>query len=114
VSVADPGALAGHLSSSQRDGLLQAIWQMVGDGRGTQPGVAAVSVTLGPVGTAGHPVTDETMDVPVVIESRAVPRRRLGPAAWSALQRVGPYTDTVRDGVLHVVVHCVVDRHPAM
>jgi hypothetical protein len=71
-------------------------------------------VTLGPVGSDGHPVTDDTMDVPVVIESRGVPRRRLGPAAWTALQRIGPYTDTVRDGVLHVTAHCVVDRHPQM
>lgn len=114
VSVADPGALAGHLSPAQRDGLLQALWQMVGDGKPTQPGSPVVSVTLGPVGSDGHPVTDETMDVPIVFESRGVPRRRLGPTAWSALQRVGPYTDSVRDGVLHVVAHCVVDRHPSM
>ncbi|MFZ7088547.1 hypothetical protein [Curtobacterium sp. RRHDQ10] len=115
VSVADPSSLAGHLSPSQRDGLLQAVWLMVGDGRTLAlDGNALVSVTLGPVGTAGHPVSSETMDVPVVIESRGVARRRLGPAAWGALQRVGPYTDTVRDGVLHVVVHCVVSRHPTM
>jgi len=114
VSVADPTSLAGHLSRTQRDGLLQALWQMVGDGRTAQPGSPVVSVTLGPVGTDGHPVTDETMDVPIVFESRGVPRRRLGPTAWSALQRIGPYTDTVRDGVLHVTAHCVVDRHPSM
>lgn len=114
VSVADPSSLAGHLAPAQRDGLLQALWQMVGDGRVVQAGVPVVSVTLGPVGSDGHPVTDETMDVPVVIESRGVPRRRLGPAAWGSLQRVGPYTETVRDGVLHIVVHCVVNRHPAM
>jgi hypothetical protein len=114
VSVADPQSLAGHLSPAQRDGLLQALWQMVGDGRGTSAGSPVVSVTLGPVGSDGHPVTDETMDVPVVFESRGVPRRRLGPTAWSALQRIGPYTDTVRDGVLHVTAHCVVDRHPSM
>lgn len=114
VSVADPGSLAGHLSPAQRDGLLQALWQMVGDGRSAQAGAPVVSVTLGPVGSDGHPVTDETMDVPIVFESRGVPRRRLGPAAWNALQRIGPYTDTVRDGVLHVVAHCVVDRHPSM
>ena len=87
---------------------------MVGDGRALAPGTPVVSLTLGPVGTAGHPVSDETMDVPVVIESRGVPRRRLGPAAWQALQRIGPYTDTVKDGVLHVVAHCVVSRHPTM
>ncbi len=114
VSVADPQSLAGHLSPKQRDGLLQALWQMVGDGRPAQAGSPVVSVTLGPVGSDGHPVTDETMDVPVVFESRGVPRRRLGPTAWSALQRIGPYTDTVRDGVLYVTAHCVVDRHPSM
>lgn len=115
VSVADPAALAGHLSPAQRDGLLQAVWQMVGDGRIVTPdGTATVAVTLGPVGAAGHPVSDDRMDVPVVIESRGVARRRLGPAAWDALQRIGPYTDTVHEGVLHVVVHCVVDRHPSM
>lgn len=117
VSVADPQSLAGHLSPAQRDGLLQALWQMVGvgsDARTTTVGAPVVSVTLGPVGSDGHPVTDETMDVPIVFESRGVPRRRLGPTAWSALQRIGPYTDSVRDGVLHVVAHCVVDRHPSM
>jgi hypothetical protein len=126
VSVADPSSLAGHLTPAQRDGLLQALWQMVGDGRGHQPGVPVVSVTdhlpqrleesvaLGPVGTAGHPVSDETMDVPIVIESRGVPRRRLGPPAWSGLQRIGPYTENVREGVLHIVAHCVVSRHPNM
>jgi hypothetical protein len=114
VSVADPNSLAGHLTPAQRDGLLQAIWQMVGDGRSMTPGSALVEVTFGPIGAAGHPVSDETMDVPVVIESRGVARRRLGSAAWQALQRVGPYTDTVREGVLHIAVHCVVDRHPTM
>ncbi|MBA8990602.1 hypothetical protein FHW23_001848 [Curtobacterium pusillum] len=114
VSVADPQSLAGHLTPAQRDGLLQALWQMVGDGKTTQAGSPVVSVTLGPVGSDGHPVTDETMDVPIVFESRGVPRRRLGPTAWSALQRIGPYTDSVRDGALHVVAHCVVDRHPSM
>ncbi|MCA5924469.1 MULTISPECIES: hypothetical protein [Curtobacterium] len=114
VSVADPTALAGHLSPTQRDGLLQALWQMVGDGRTAQPGMPVVSVTLGPIGSDGHPVSDETMDVPVVIESRGVPRRSLGPTAWSALQRIGPYTETVRDGALHIVAHCVVNRHPSM
>ncbi len=29
VAVADPSALAGHLTPAQRDGLLQALWQMV-------------------------------------------------------------------------------------
>ncbi|UXN17709.1 hypothetical protein [Curtobacterium poinsettiae] len=114
VSVADPTALAGHLSPTQRDGLLQAIWQMVGDGRTAQPGMPVVSVTLGPIGSDGHPVSDDTMDVPVVIESRGVPRRSLGPTAWSALQRIGQYTETVRDGTLHIVAHCVVNRHPSM
>jgi len=117
VSVADPQSLAGHLSPAQRDGLLQALWQMVGvgnDARTTTAGSPVVSVTLGPVGSDGHPVTDETMDVPIVFESRGVPRRRLDPTAWSALQRIGPYTDSVRDGALHVVAHCVVDRHPSM
>ena len=114
VSVADPQSLAGHLTPAQRDGLLQALWQMVGDGRTNHPGVPVVSVTLGPVGSDGHPVSDERMDVPIVFESRGVPRRRLGPTAWSALHRIGPYTDSVRDGVLHVVSHCVVDRHPTM
>lgn len=114
VSVADPSSLAGHLSPAQRDGLLQAVWQMAGDGRTAQPGQAVVSVTLGPVGSDGHPVTDETMDVPIVIESRGVTRRRLGPATWSALQRIGPFTETVQDGVLRIVAHCVVNRHPTM
>ncbi|MDM7888555.1 hypothetical protein QUG98_08810 [Curtobacterium sp. RHCJP20] len=114
VSVADPQSLAGHLSPAQRDGLLQALWQMVGDGRPAQPGVPVVSVTLGPIGSDGHPVSDERMDVPIVFESRGVPRRRLGPTTWSALQRIGPYTETFRDGVLRVVSHCVVDRHPSM
>ncbi|MGW8432482.1 hypothetical protein ACWGJ9_15455 [Curtobacterium citreum] len=114
VSVADPQGLAGHLTPAQRDGLLQALWQMVGDGRTSQPGVPVVSVTLGPIGSDGHPVSDERMDVPIVFDSRGVPRRRLGPTAWSALQRIGPYTDSVRDGVLTVVAHCVVDRHPSM
>jgi hypothetical protein len=114
VSVADPSSLAGHLTPTQRDGLLQAIWQMVGDGRAAQSGAALVEVTFGPIGTAGHPVSDETMDVPIVITSRGVPRRRLGSAAWLALQRIGPYADSARDGVLQVVVHCVVDRHPSM
>ncbi|MDM7890443.1 hypothetical protein [Curtobacterium caseinilyticum] len=114
VSVADPQSLAGHLTPAQRDGLLQALWQMVGDGRTTQPGTPVVSVTLGPIGSDGHPVSDERMDVPIVFESRGVPRRRLGPTAWSALARIGPYTDSMRDGVLRVVSHCVVDRHPTM
>ncbi|MEK6310139.1 MAG: hypothetical protein V4755_05490 [Curtobacterium sp.] len=114
VSVADPGSLAGHLSPAQRDGLLQALWQMAGEGRTAQPGQPVVAVTLGPVGSDGHPVTDETMDVPIVIESRSVTRRRLGPATWSALHRIGPFTETVQDGALRIVAHCVVNRHPTM
>jgi hypothetical protein len=53
VTLADPSSLAGLLAPPQRDGLLQAVWLLLGDSKSRSPGTA-ITLGLGPVTAAGQ------------------------------------------------------------
>ena len=103
VSVIDKSSLAGLLDPTQRDGLLAAVWQLVSD---YNKGTPTVQITLGPVTIAA--ADSSTVTVPVLITTTGVARNRVDPAIWSALDKVGRFTDSTHDSSLRVQIECVV------
>jgi hypothetical protein len=111
VTLSDPESLAGLLDPKQRDGLLQAVWLMLGDSPERSRRSAArvtVEITIGPA----RPVEGKgrNMRVPIVVQTTGVARGRVDPATWDAMRKVGRHTDSQRSGSLCVEIDCVVDR----
>ena len=111
VTLSDPESLAGLLDPKQRDGLLQAVWLMLGDAPERSRRSAtrvAIEITVGPARpTEGKA---KTMLVPIVVQTTGVARSRVDPATWDAMRKVGRHTDSQRSGSLCVEIDCVVDR----
>ena len=111
VTLSDPESLAGLLDPKQRDGLLQAVWLMLGDAPERSRRSAArvaVEVTVGPARPADGKA--RAMHVPIVVQTSGVARGRVDPATWDAMRNVGRHTDSQRGGSLCVEIDCVVDR----
>jgi hypothetical protein len=111
VTLSDPESLAGLLDPKQRDGLLQAVWLMLGDSPERSRRSAArvaVEITIGPARAAEGKA--RTMHVPIVVQTTGVARGRVDPATWDAMRKVGRHTDSQRSGSLCVEIDCVVDR----
>ncbi|MFD1721716.1 hypothetical protein [Amnibacterium endophyticum] len=111
VTLSDAESLAGLLDPKQRDGLLQAVWLMLGDSPERSRRSAArvsVEITVGPA-VAGEG-RSRTMHVPIVVQTTGVARSRVDPATWDAMRKVGRHTDSQRAGSLCVEIDCVVDR----
>ena len=111
VTLSDPESLAGLLDPKQRDGLLQAVWLMLGDSPERSRRSSArvtVEITVGPA----RPIEGKgrTMHVPIVVQTTGVARGRVDPATWDAMRKVGRHTDSQRGGSLCVEIDCVVDR----
>ncbi len=111
VTLSDPESLAGLLDPKQRDGLLQAVWLMLGDSPERSRRSAtrmAIEITVGPA----RPIEGRgrTMHVPIVVQTTGVARGRVDPATWDAMRKVGRHTDSQRGGSLSVEIDCVVDR----
>jgi hypothetical protein len=111
VTLSDPESLAGLLDPTQRDGLLQAVWLMLGDAPERSRRSAtrvSVEITVGPArATEGKA---RTMHVPIVVQTTGVARSRVDPATWDAMRKVGRHSDSQRGGSLCVEIDCVVDR----
>ncbi len=107
VKVSDPGGLAGYLEPAQRDGLLSAIWLIVDESGRSNP---TIDLTVDGHGVRGRTTADDRMVLPIVMSLGGIPRRRIDPAVWSALSRVGQYSVDARAGRLRVSVdaHVVV------
>jgi len=111
VTLSDPESLAGLLDPKQRDGLLQAVWLMLGDAPERSRRSAtrvAVEITIGPARAAEGKA--RTMHVPIFVQTTGVARGRVDPATWDAVRNVGRHTDSQRGGSLCVEIDCVVDR----
>ncbi|GAA2748667.1 hypothetical protein [Amnibacterium kyonggiense] len=111
VTLSDPESLAGLLDPSQRDGLLSAVWLMLGDAPERSRRSAtrvAIEITVGPA----RPIEGKarTMHVPIVVQTTGVARSRVDPATWDAMRKVGRHADSQRGGSLWVEIDCVVDR----
>jgi hypothetical protein len=109
VTLSDKGSLAGLLDSSQRDGLLSAVWLLMSDTR--KPSVARkLSLTLGPVAPMGERLPNNQIPVPIVITTTDIPRNRVDPAIWASISRVGRYSDSTERSSLRVDIECIVDN----
>lgn len=111
VTLSDPESLAGLLDPKQRDGLLQAVWLMLGDSpeRSRRSSArATIEITIGPARAIEGKA--RTMHVPIVVQTTGVARGRVDPATWDAMRKVGRHTDSQRSGSLCVEIDCVVDR----
>ncbi|WP_423917876.1 hypothetical protein ACPEEZ_09310 [Frigoribacterium sp. 2-23] len=112
VKLVDPSSLAGLLAPPQRDGLLQAVWLLLGDTKTRTPGTT-ITLTLGPITAA--PMTTisaagRSVEVPIVIATTGIRRNRVTPATWNALERAGQYTAATHDSSVRVTVRCIVDN----
>jgi hypothetical protein len=114
VTLSDPNALAGLLDRRQRDGLLSAVWLLLTstERRNGAPGVS-VQLTLGP--QRGRPVGDQPVPlrrviVPIAITTTGIPRNRLDPSTWDAIDKVGAHTESTRGASLLITIDCVVDN----
>ncbi|MDH2445248.1 hypothetical protein QDR37_14945 [Amnibacterium sp. CER49] len=111
VTLSDPESLAGLLDQRQRDGLLQAVWLLLGDSPQRSRRSAArvtVEITVGPA--RPREGKERTMRVPIVLSTTGVARHRVDPATWDAVRKVGRHADSSRSGSLCVEIDCVVDR----
>jgi len=114
VTLSDPNALAGLLDRRQRDGLLSAVWLLLTstERRNGVPGVS-VQLALGPL--RGRPAGEQLVPlrraiVPIAITTTGLPRTRLDPSTWDAIDKVGAHTDTTRGASLLITIDCVVDN----
>ncbi|MBT1634229.1 hypothetical protein [Clavibacter michiganensis] len=114
VTLNDPNALAGLLDRRQRDGLLSAVWLLLTstERRNGVPGVS-VQLALGPL--RGRPAGEQPVPlrraiVPIAITTTGLPRTRLDPSTWDAIDKVGAHTDTTRGASLLITIDCVVDN----
>ncbi|GAA2223129.1 hypothetical protein N1031_01345 [Herbiconiux moechotypicola] len=107
VTLVDEEGLAGYLSPSQRDGLLSAVWLVVDDSVRTTP---TIDLEIGRPAAKTGVAPDDRMVLPMVVSIGGVSRRRIEPAVWSALSRVGQYSVESRSGSVRVRVdaHVVV------
>lgn len=101
VTLSDPDGLAGYLEPVQRDGLLSAIWLIVDESGRSAP---TLDLEIGRPGSVGQARADDRMVLPIAISIGGIPRRRIDPAVWSALSRVGQYSMETRTGRLRVSV----------
>lgn len=107
VHLTDPDGLAGYLEPAQRDGLLSAIWLIVDESGRFTP---TIDVEISRPGSRSGADALDRMVLPTALSIGGIPRRRIDPAVWSALSRVGQYTVEARGGRLRVRVdaHVVV------
>jgi hypothetical protein len=114
VTLSDPSALAGLLDRRQRDGLLSAVWLLLTstERRTGVPGVA-VQLALGPLRgrpPGAQPVPLRRAVVPIAITTTGLPRTRLDPSTWDAVDKVGTHTESTRGASLLITIDCVVDN----
>jgi hypothetical protein len=109
VTLSDKGSLAGLLDSSQRDGLLSAVWLLMSDTR-KQGVTRTLQLILGPVPASSEGLVNNQITVPIVLTSTDVPRNRVDPAIWASISRVGRYSDSTEKSSLRVDIECVVDN----
>ncbi|MBM7831183.1 hypothetical protein JOE59_001888 [Agromyces cerinus] len=105
VTVDDPGGLAGVLSPDQRDGLLLALWFLVGEqSKGTAE--LAAHVTCREPDAASDP---RSPDVHLSIDVSGVVQRRVDPATWDALGTVGTHDVVAGPDSFRIDIDCRVD-----
>jgi hypothetical protein len=101
LTLSDRDGLAGYLDPSQRDGLLSAIWLLVGDSTRVQP---TVVVVVGAQSSAARADRADRIEFPIELAVEGVSRRKIDSAVWPALDRVGEHAETFSRGQLSIVM----------
>jgi hypothetical protein len=109
VTLSDPSSLAGLLTPEQRDGLLQAVWLLLGDRR-TRAAGTSITLTLGPISQSIQNLAGRSVEVPIDLTSTGIRRNRVTPATWNAVARMGDYTISHHEGSLRLAIRCLVDN----
>ncbi len=99
VTCKDPDGLAGYLDQGQREGLLSAIWLLVGDTPRVHP---QVGITIGPAVDQPAVQLPARIEFPIELDIDGIPPRRYDPAFWSEFSRVGTQAEFVARGTLKI------------
>ena len=92
--------LAGFLEASEREGLLSAVWLLVAESVRVQP---TLQIVIGPRNVEADPTAASRIGFPVALTVDGVPRRRIDPAVWPALDRVGDHSEMIAGGSMTIV-----------
>lgn len=106
----DPERLATYLSTDQRDGLLSAVWLLLGE---TDAQGATAVLTLGPLDRTEHQGRPGPLTIPIALEATGIQRAKVEPAVWEALSRVGSYADTYQKSRIRIEIDSFVDNPAA-
>ncbi|MGK9148771.1 hypothetical protein KXS11_14175 [Plantibacter flavus] len=106
----DPDRLAAYLATDQRDGLLSAVWLLLGEANAQS---ATAVLTLGPLDRTEHQGRPGPLTIPIALEASGVQRAKVDPAVWEALGRVGTYTDTYQKSRIRITIDSSVDNPAA-
>lgn len=107
VEVIDPEGLSGLLGPIQRDGLLEALWLLVGD---TPRAESSAVVTIGPIWQDTPRRGRQGIEFPIRIVTSGVPRRGVDSGTWEAIRAVGVHTEAQRRSSVQIEIRCVVEN----
>lgn len=105
VTLEDPDGSAAYLDPRQRDGLLSAVWLLADDSALSAP---RLHITVARRRGSEQSVAVDMMVLPIVLSITGLARRRVDPAVWPALERVGRYTEDARRERIRIRVDAVV------
>lgn len=112
VEVTDPNGLAGKLAPSQREGLLFALWLIVGERPRRDSASATVHVGTNDRFGEGSAGDDPYADIGIAIGISGVAQRHLDAAMWDAVESVGTHRTTASTEHLRVDILCRTDQPP--
>ncbi|WP_395243675.1 hypothetical protein ACGGZK_16330 [Agromyces sp. MMS24-K17] len=104
VRVDDPLGYAARLSPAQREGLLLALWHIVGDNPRRTTASAVVRLDL-----SDDFDDDRDVDLGIVIDASGISSRHVDHAMWEAVGTVGSNTTTNRRGGFRIDIDCQTD-----
>lgn len=110
ATLRDPERLATYLATDQRDGLLSAVWLLLGEADAQS---ATAVLTLGPIDRSEPRGRPGELVIPIVLEAVGVQRSKVAPAVWEALGRVGSSTDTYQKSRIRIEIDSTVDNPAA-
>lgn len=106
VALSDPHFLSAQLNPDQRDGLLSAIWLLMSD---TKKSGESLKLTLGPArANVAQPPTKSMILIEILVTG--VPRRRIDPATWEGIRRVGKYREITNKENIRIEIDCLVEN----
>jgi hypothetical protein len=111
VEVTDPGGLAGKLAPAQREGLLFALWLIVGERSRKEQASATVHVESTD-GLNGAHTADPYADVRIGIGVTGVAQRHLDASMWDAVGSVGTHRVAATAEHVRIDILCRTDQPP--